>query len=81
MPVEKRKKNINIVTIAIIILVISNPCSAQGDPDRIIIESSGFKLVAHIFTGIADSPRPTVILVPGWSGGKKDVLGLGSGMS
>jgi len=75
------KQIINFVTIAIIILVISNPCSAQGDPNRVLIESSGFKLAAHIFTGIAASPRLTVILVPGWSGGKKDVLGLGSGMS
>ena len=71
---------INFVSIALIILVISNPCSAQSDPNRVLIESSGFKLVAHIFTGIADSPRPTVILVPGWSGGKKDVLGLGLSM-
>ncbi len=67
--------------VAILSLSIFNPCYAQGHPDRVIIESSGYNMVAHVYAGSSNPPRPTVILVPGWSGGKEDVLGLGSGMS
>jgi pimeloyl-ACP methyl ester carboxylesterase len=75
------KQTIIIISTVLSILLISNPCFSQNDPYRVLIESSGFKMVAHIYSGSTDSPRPTVILVPGWGGGKKDVLGLGSGLS
>lgn len=75
------KKTIMLITIVLTILLIFRPCLTQNNPDSVLIESSGFKMVAHIFSGNTNSPRPTVILVPGWGGGKKDVLGLGSGLS
>jgi hypothetical protein len=46
-----------------------------------LLNSAGFKMVVHVFTGATAPPRSTVILVPGWCGGKKDVLGLGLSMS
>ena len=70
-----------LICVVFCILLISKPCFPQNDPDSILIESSGFKMVAHMFSGNTNSPRPTVILVPGWGGGKKDVLGLGSDLS
>ena len=74
---------IKLIFIAIVLIISMSflPCHGQDDPHRVLIKSSGFDMVAHIYTGSTESTRPTVILVPGWSDGEKDVLGLGSKMS
>lgn len=42
------------------------------------IRSGGLLLRGQVFAAEAAGPRPTVLLIPGWPGNARDVLGLGA---
>lgn len=58
-------------------------CFSQESPapDSIVILSQGHRLKGRFFPAMADSPRATLILLQGFPGNERDVLGLGEKLS
>ncbi len=60
-------------------VVLPAPGSPQGiAPILLEIPSGGEVLKGRFFPAVAEGPRPTFLLVPGWPGNPNDVLGLGA---